>query len=225
MNEKLKNELDKKFDKDKNYNAIMQKVRKENKIKFVIVPTFVLVFVLIVIFSINLRQYKIVISNDIENQKIGEIFNLNLLDNNSISFYSLNNIDKTSKQDLDYNKKFYVPDGFKLKEYYNINTYDNLATGSLESDDKVNEYNEVYSFENGDRNIKITYSQKGMLLTDYNINSKKNEATIINNNEVYVYKYNDIYIATFEFDDKDYSIYANKIDEKELLNILLSIIK
>lgn len=85
-------------------------------------------------------------------------------------------------------------------------------------------YELIYSNDN-DRSINVKYSKDNKPVRDYYFSDEGSKITTINDVELKIYKYENIYFTEFNFDDYNFDIETSNITEQELSNLLLSIIK
>ena len=119
------------------------------------------------------------------------------------------------------NGELSLPSDITKADYYGIytkkiNTNDYNILNCL-----VNDY---YNEENT-KNIKIAFSNKNKPIRDYHFEEKDSKISKINNKELKIYKYNETYYVEFTYNNYNFDIETNNITEKELTNLLQSIIK
>lgn len=88
----------------------------------------------------------------------------------------------------------------------------------------LNNYIIEYSNDNN-KSIKVAYSKEHRPLRDYYFSDEGSKVTTINDVELKIYKFEDIYFTEFKFNDYNFDIETSKITEQELSNFLLSILK
>ncbi len=88
----------------------------------------------------------------------------------------------------------------------------------------IGNYETIYSNE-GNRSINIKYSKDYKPVRDYYFNEDGSKITIINDTELKIYKYNDIYFTEFSYNDYNFDIETSNISEQELSTLLVSILK
>lgn len=91
--------------------------------------------------------------------------------------------------------------------------------------DNLNCYVYYFSNENDERNIRVAFSDKGKPIRDYGFDSNSALNSTINNNELVIYKYENIYFVEFIYNNVNYDIETDGINIVELEMFLKSIIK
>lgn len=91
--------------------------------------------------------------------------------------------------------------------------------------DNLNCYVYYFSNENDERNIRVAFSDKGKPIRDYGFDSDSALNSTINNNELVIYKYENIYFVEFIYNNVNYDIETDGINIVELEMFLKSIIK
>ena len=101
----------------------------------------------------------------------------------------------------------------------------------VKSDQDKQEYNKLqnyvvnYSNTKTDRNIAISFSKENKPIRDYYFSEKTSEISKINSNELKIYKYDKTYFTEFNYKGINFDIETTNITERELTDLLLSIIK
>ncbi len=229
--EKLKNAIEQDFDSKKYYDEIIQRIKKGDKMKkhnYIWKLTLVPICLVLIIGGIlyaNSKSKSITLDNYVDKE-------------NNIKL-NINNLEKMGAMKLDADVKE-IPtdgDGYWLgvtkddditipKDLNKINGY-NIYTRK----DKTSEYNilncHVYNYfnDNNDRNIQIAYSDTNKPIRDYYFSNEGSKVTIINDVELTIFKYNTIYFTEFNYKDYNFDIETDNINEQELSDLLVSIIK
>jgi len=233
--EKIKKSINMDFDKEYNYNAIINKIEGEkmkNRKKlwrWSLVP-ICLAIVMSGLLFINLQ----------DNTKLSspEIPLIN--EENKIKL-NINNLDKIGAFLFDAKIKDMPTNGINipwpniLKDGITIpkDLAKYKANAYYTRKDRTGEYNilncYVYNYfnENDDyyRNIRIAFSDKYKPIRDYHFSDENSKETIINDTKLTVFKYNTIYFTEFNYEGYNFDIETNNISEQELLDLILSIIK
>ncbi len=228
--EKFKKSLNEDFASDKNYNKIITKIKKGEKMKKSNMWKWSLVPICLVAviggIMLNISQNKnIIIDSYIDKE-------------NSIEL-SINNLEKVgaSKFDADIKEiqttnsdaswlnilktNITIPEDLNKFDSYSIYT----------RTDKTGEYNILncnvywYSSDNNDKDIRISFSDTNKPIRDYLFSDEGSKETTINNTKLKIFKYNTIYFTEFKYEGYNFDIETNNISEEELSNLLFSIIK
>lgn len=115
-----------------------------------------------------------------------------------------------------------VPSDFNNKEAHEI---------YVKPDRDSQEYNVLqsyvvnYSNKENDRNIIVSFSKDNKPIRDYYFSEEGSKMSKINNIELKIYKYNELYFTEFNYEGINFDIETSKITEQELIDLLLSIIK
>lgn len=84
----------------------------------------------------------------------------------------------------------------------------------------------VFHFSNtSDRNIRVSFSKENKPIRDYYFPEEDSKISKINNIELKIFKYNELYFTEFKYKGINFDIETTHITEEELTNLLLSIIK
>ena len=145
---------------------------------------------------------------------------------NEISSTGVNKIDadikiQPIKKTDSYLSDAWVPDDLNKFNGYSVYTRD-IGKSKY---DNLNCYVYYFSNENDERNIRVAFSGKGKPIRDYGFDSNSALNSTINNNELVIYKYENIYFVEFIFNNVNYDIETNGINIVELEMFLKSIIK
>lgn len=115
-----------------------------------------------------------------------------------------------------------IPSDFNNKEAHEI---------YVKADRDSQEYNLLqsyvanYSNTENDRNIMVSFSKDNKPIRDYYFSEEGSKMSKINNIELKIYKYNELYFTEFNYEGINFDIETSKITEQELIDLLLSIIK
>ncbi len=82
-----------------------------------------------------------------------------------------------------------------------------------------------YSNTENDRNIIVSFSKDNKPIRDYYFSEEVSRTSNINNLELKIFKYNELYFTEFNYKGINFDIETSNISEQELTNLLLSIIK
>lgn len=101
----------------------------------------------------------------------------------------------------------------------------------VKSNRESNEYNILqsyvinYSNTKNDRYISVSFSKENKPIRDYYFSEEGSKRSRINNIELKIFKYNELYFTEFNYKDINFDIETINITEQELTDLLLSIIK
>ncbi|MGN1033093.1 MAG: hypothetical protein ACI4PU_06485 [Intestinibacter sp.] len=159
-----------------------------------------------------------------EKEKINVELNINKL--NGMSQASLDADIKTIEiKNLPKRFKFMdnlkLPNGFKLKECYNIYTRSDI---NFDKYDVLHDYLFYYEKDNGEKNIKFAFSEIEEPLRDYYIYNDMYKKSKIGDVELVICDLNGTYIVTFNSNGVNFDIETRNISESELVDLLESII-
>lgn len=224
----MKDLFDKEFNKQDNYNLIMNKIdrRKQYKYVFVLVPIFIFT---IFIYN-NLND-----SNKLENN----------LEQNIIKFNDIININNVldTTTTLEINdiavRKIEVVFNDIIKKYPTLNNLKKIDAFDLtkiyELYDEINPESENYSvirgyylsYENKEDKILSIYVSSKIQMRDRCIKLELNnlEESTINNKKIKLFKHSEGYMALFKINELYFDIEAYNLSEQEFLNIIYEIVR
>ena len=225
----LKTEMDKEFDREKNYHSIISKIERVSSMKkkrYIFVPTFALAIVIIAIIGwnyIKTPSKTIIISEDDKNIEI----TLNINEMKELATTSLDaDIKMIEIEELPEKFSFMnninIPEDLELDNCYNIYTRNSIEEPVY---DVLHDY--VFDYHTGDnimRNITIAFSEIDKPLRDYYIDNQELKSKI-GDVELEISQYKNMYIATFSYNNLNFDIETNGFTEDELVELLVSIIK
>ena len=233
-NKKIFKELySKKINKDNNFKTIlesieMEKMKKKNSIvKWALGPVCLMLVICGVLFfnrnttNINFKPSNLIINKD-ENYEIY----INTIENENIELLKcdvdLKRVNYYMIPYFDFLTNLHVPDDFDNKEDFRV-IY-------VKSDIKSDDYNILNNYElwcrntKNNREIYIAFSDKYKPIRDYFFGGN-GKVSKINNVELTIYKYKNSYMTTFTYNNINFDIETHDITEKELIELLTSIIK
>ena len=82
-----------------------------------------------------------------------------------------------------------------------------------------------YSNTENNRNIIVSFSKDNKPIRDYYFSEEGSKMSKINNIELKIFKYDELYFTEFNYEGINFDIETSKITEQELTDLLLSIIK
>lgn len=233
-NKKIFKELySKKIGKNNNYKAILESIernnmkKKNNILKWVFVPVCLIIVISGVLF-LNKNDNDIIYkpSNPIINTEQNYEIYINSVESGQ---HGLSKFDADVKRvnyymipHFAFLTNLVIPDDFDSNEEYRA-VY-------VKKDVKAEEYDVLNNYElwcrntNNDRKIYIAFSKEFEPLRDYYFGGE-GKISKINNVELKIYKYNNSYMTTFDYNDINFDIETTDISEIELIDLLTSIIK
>lgn len=215
----LLREINNDFDKEKNYEKIIKNINKKNNIVFFKYAIPVIIFLLLII-PFFLSNKKMYVTDNSEKNDLIKI-------NDKTDSWLVLNVSKTSSGLYDINIPYFeftkdirIPNDFDNKDYKEM-FYNDKNT----RDQNDNVYYKFHFFNTkNERYILIAFSE-----VKDNINMLKEEkndkVSFINNKELFIYKSGNKYLTSFEYNDLFFYIETTSISEKELVDLLESIIK
>lgn len=234
----LKRVFDEKFDINEMRKEILYKTEKKEKYNINKKLKYCLPILLVaLIFSLSLtskNDKKKLITN--ESQENLDTIHINNINDMAALRYdadvkTLNNIDISkfdTLESLDIPKDInnstysavYVKNVNDEKNFYD----DDYYTTSSNNYDKLNNYAFNYKNSSNDRNILISFSDTNKPLRDYHFD-KIGKQSKINNTNLTIYKYENLYMTEFTYQNVNYDIETSNVSEEELINLLKSIVK
>lgn len=226
----LKYTIQKNFDKEKNYNIILSKIeRRDNmkvKLSYVLASSFVAIALLVGIVAYNVPK------NDNEIVTPPTVQGVLEININKAKMQSMAKLDADIQEavvDKEINKSF----PFVQKELnapkdlknYGVNRVLMTRKDLSDKDYSVaHDYIWDYSNEAQDRTIRIAFSKVGKPLRDYHLSSEE-KISKIEGAEVIITQYEKLYLAEFKLNDVYFDIETAGITQKELVDLLVSLIK
>lgn len=216
MSNNLKREIEKEFNKEKNFNTILYKVErmsvmKNFKIRYVVGAICAVALVGVIWFkSVEFKSEEVakLNINQIENMASSKL-------NADMREMELENL----SEKYDFVKNIKVPEELEIKNVYSVYTRKDFNT---ETYDVLRDYVLVYG-DAATKNVKVKFSEVGEPLRDYFLISA-DQKTIIENVEFEISAYEDMYIATFSHEGVNFDIETSGITQEELTDLLISII-
>lgn len=216
--------MEKEFDKNSNYKAILSQIEGVSimkKFKYVFIPAcaIIIMFAAIVL-NKNASIPDIIIRNPTEENPIIEL-NINRIKDTSIT--SLDADIKILKMDdipekFKFIKTVNIPNEYKLENSYNIYIKSDINKADY---NKLHDY--VFEYRKDSMNkIIIAFSEIEQPLRDYEIVTGE-QISKIGNVELIISQYQDMYIVTFSYNNIYFDIETTGITEAELQDLLVSI--
>jgi hypothetical protein len=227
MNNQVKKMFAEKFNKEENLQKIMQKVKpkKLNILKYAFMPICLIILGIIFINKPAKKSYKqSVLSNSVYINEIKMSDTLADLDIKTVVYKD--NIINDYTNNLD--KKYSFIDKIKLPNDINFTSISLVYVKENKEDktyDKLHDY--ILKYENNtlNKNIIIAFNEgETKPLRDYYIKNDNLKVSKIKDTDLYIGKQNNMYIVTFTYQEKNFDIETINIEEKELLELLNSII-
>lgn len=231
----MKNIIKEKLESDKehNYNAILSKINKMEggknmKKRYVLIPAFSLILVLVIAIGLNSNIFKNIGGNQVSTEDGTTKAELKI---NKLDEMMVGSLDADIKsveieelpEKFDFIQNLKLPDGFKFDCGQIIYTRDSLEK---EEYSILHDYLLLYNTnENAQDSIKIAFSEEYEPLRDYFIEQNNSKISKINGTDVTIYQYEKMYIAYFEYNGIKFDVETTGINEEELVALLSSIIE
>ncbi len=221
----FKKMYEKKINKEKNYQNIMNKIEKgENKVKYfklAFIPLCVLLICGFVSLKGNGNILKETLNKNQESNKIKDSIKINEVS----EYMGALRIDGKFEPVTNYfNIPYYevfanldIPNGFTENNYM-LFVKSNTDGNNY---DKLRQYTKA--FTKGNKHIDINYFDLDKPVRDYLFEEGK--TSVINNLELTIYKYEELLFASFKYNNLFIDIETYNVSEKEFINLLKSIIK
>lgn len=232
--EKLKNVMEQDINPKSYYNEIIKKIekgeemKKKNLWKCTLVPICLLAIISGVLLINNNKELK------------SNIYKSNIETKDNINLY-INDVSKMTqgalKIDADVkiiNNNINIPYFEEIGNIVVPKDFDNNHDAHaiyVKPDRNSDEYNTLqsyvfnYSNTKNDRHIRVAFSKENKPIRDYYFSEEGRKISKINNIELKIFKYNEIYFTEFNYKGINFDIETNSITEQELTDLLLSIIK
>ena len=214
--EKFKRVIENDFDKDSNYNIIMNKLDKKDN-KKIYISILVLIFTIVFI-AINANKEILKTFNVIEKNDKIYINDINVVNTFSNTSSSSNENNSSSYINIPY---------YEILSNLNIpNDFDIKYNGKIKyKNEEINNYEFWFKNSKNNRSIVIGISNKNIPISSININVKNSNKSFINNTELEIYRYNYNYIAKLNYKGFNLNIESFNIKESEFIDLLKSLIK
>ena len=208
--------FDDEFDSQRMKEQILIKYKNKNGNNMLKMLRYAVIVIVLIIGGVFVYNRNLVFSNG-DNSRI-------LV--NEISSAGVNKIDadikiQSIKKTDSYLSDAWVPDDLNKFNGYSVYTRD-IGKSKY---DNLNCYVYYFSNENDERNIRVAFSGKGKPVRDYGFDRDSALKSTINDNELVIYKYENIYFVEFIYNNVNYDIETNGINIVELEMFLKSIIK
>lgn len=228
----LKDTIQKNFDKKKNYNIILSKIeRRDNmkvKLSYVLASSLVAIALLVGIVAYNVPKSN---NENVMPPTVQGILELNI---NKAEYQSMMTLDADIKEaNTELNSKFEKDFSFVKKDInapkdlrdYGVNKVVMTRKDFSDKDYSIaHDYIWDYSNEAENRTIRIAFSKIGKPLRDYYLSSEE-KISKIENTDVIITQYEKLYLAEFKLNDVYFDIETAGITQKELGDLLVSLIK
>ena len=242
--EKIIKAIDKDLNKNNNLDIINKKINKSYKfnniLKYAFVPSFLVIITFV--FSINNNKEK-----SFEENRNNTIINTSQNTfNNEVDiekgdeFDSLPESDYSAEEELcktvkyveikeisdyDFYKKLNISDEYNSFVIYEVYTKENEKDTKFS---KLNNYIISYKVKKKDvefKEIEISFSKENEIVLNYDFDNSNVKLVKINNVNIKKYMSDNTYMVKFRYDNINFNIKTFNVKEKELINLLKSIIK
>ena len=235
--EKLKKAIEQDINPTNNYNKIIKKIEKEEKmkkennlLKWSLLP----ICLIVIISGIIFLNYKNDNNDSLENKTYIDKENNITLNINDLSKVGMTKLDADIKTVSGVN----IPYPFKVNENQNEEWFiipsDLTQTKNyivyVKKDKDSKEYDTVANYimlitDGNERSIEVKYSEEQEPLRDYYFSEEDSKITTINNIDLKIYKYENSFYTTFSYNGYYFDIETSNITEQEFSNYLVSILK
>ena len=235
--EKLKKAIEQDINPTNNYNKIIKKIEKEEKmkkennlLKWSLLP----ICLIVIISGIIFLNYKNDNNDSLENKTYIDKENNITLNINDLSKVGMTKLDADIKTVSGVN----IPYPFKVNENQNEEWFiipsDLTQTKNyivyVKKDKDSKEYDTVANYimlitDGNERSIEVKYSEEQEPLRDYYFSEEDSKITTINNIDLKIYKYENSFYTTFSYNGYYFDIETSNITAQEFSNYLVSILK
>lgn len=231
--EKLKNAIEDDINPKNYYNAIIEKLEKGEKMKknnawkWSLVP-ICLVAIISGVLLINNRQ-----------ELKPNIYKPNIETKDNVKLY-INDVSKMTQGALRIDAEVKIINNINIPYFEEIgnivvpkdfdNNHDAYAI-YVKPDINSDKYNTLQSYvfnyynTKNDRHIRVSFSKENKPLRDYYFQEEGSKISKINNIELKIFKYNELYFTEFNYKGINFDIETTNISLQELTDLLVSIIK
>ena len=235
--EKLKKAIEQDINPTNNYNEIIKKIEKEDKmkkennlLKWSLVP----ICLIVIISGIIFLNYKKDNNNSLENKTYINKENNTILNINDLSKVGMTTLDTDVKTVSGVN----IPYPFKVNENQNEEWFiiptDLTQTKNyivyVKKDKDSKEYDTVANYimlitDGNERSIEVKYAKEQEPLRDYYFSEEDSKITTINGIDLKIYKYENSFYTTFSYNGYYFDIETSNITTQELSDYLVSILR
>ena len=235
--EKLKKAIEQDINPTNNYNKIIKKIEKEEKMKkenYLLKWSLLPICLIVIISGIIFLNYKNDNNDSLENKTYIDKENNITLNINDLSKVGMTKLDADIKTVSGVN----IPYPFKVNENQNEEWFiipsDLTQTKNyivyVKKDKDSKEYDTVANYimlitDGNERSIEVKYSEEQEPLRDYYFSEEDSKITTINNIDLKIYKYENSFYTTFSYNGYYFDIETSNITEQEFSNYLVSILK
>lgn len=217
----FKSVYSKKINKDKNYNEILNRIEVKDKkhyFRFALIP-ICLILVICGIVMINNSNF---ITKDKKTNINGNIIINNIEELGAYRIDAdIREIDNTLINYINV-EDLKIPSDLVNTSYSAIYGRKNI---DIKIYDKLINYQYAYSDTKKDRNIVISFSKENKPVRDYYFSDEGCKTSTINGVKLTIYKYQEVYMSEFKYNDINFDIETTNIKEEEFILLLQSIIK
>lgn len=238
MYDSLKREIEKEFNKERNYNTILfegERVNdmKKERMKSILATACIAFIALVCLLMINNIENQ---RDDIKFSKNDKFSNVEELQKEKLQMeININEIESIGSMMIDADlrvlelnelpEKFNFIQNIKIPERYNFkNSYNIFVKSNIDVKkyDKLHDY--IFVYQKDELNdIQIAFSEEAEPLRDYYL-GEINKKSKIGDIEVIISEYESMHNATFKYRDIYFDIETNGVTKNELVELLVSII-
>lgn len=225
MPKNLKEIMENEFDKSRNYNAVLSKVKGGISMKkFALIPVTVIVLIVLVVGLYHFGE-------NAERKRKSIIYGDDII----ITVNKLKGPASSSQLDIDIKiveiekmeEKFEFVKNLKLPDDVKLISSSCYYTRERNSDEynTLHDYIIRYTTEGGnDKDIQIAFSKIGKPLKCVVVVTDNKDISVIGNVELEISEVNGTYMATFYFDNMNFDIEAKGLSLDEFVELLKSIV-
>ncbi len=232
--ERLKHAIEQDFNCKSYYDEIMNQIKKReekmqkksNLWKGVLVPICLIGLISSIVFFNTNKEFKTnVYQPDIEAKDNVHLY-INDISKMTQEVLSIDaDVKITHIENILYFKEIAqvkIPSDFDYQEAHEIYT---------KPDRESNEYSVLQSYvfnyrnQKNDRDINVSFSKENKPIRDYYFSLEGSKISEINNIELKIFKYNELFFTEFNYKGINFDIETTNITEQELTDLLVSILK
>lgn len=230
---KLVKAINKDFDKNNNYCSILEKIddtsRHHFRLKYALPIASVIILLLVITSSKSTNNFNTTKYNKDNYVTINkDIIVLNPSVNKDTTYSDKHiNSNKNNGQYIPY---FNFEDNLKLPEDIDNKNYKEvLSKGSTLQDNTKEKNDKFYRFHyfntKNKRHIVIAFHKNNENMDATPSSNKDDKISRINGVDMYIYNYENKYIARFEYDELSFNVTSTDLNEKEFIDLLKSIVR
>lgn len=229
---KLVKAINKDFDKKNNYSLILEKIddtsRPHFRLKYALPIASVIILLLVISSSKSANNFNATKYNKDNYVTINKdiiILNTALKNDKTYSDKHVSSY-KNNGQYIpyfDFEDKLKLPEDIDNKNYKEVLSKSSSLKDNAENDD--NYYRFHYFNTKNERQIVIAFHKINENMDATPSSNKDDKISRINGVDMYIYNYENKYIARFEYDKLSFNVTSTDLHEKEFIDLLKSIVQ